>query len=118
MTDAAMAQWYAEAGPQLEPVVETLGLLARASRGPIRSASTDQIAAAVRQFNAWIQEHPCPNGHMGASLIDNLTAVLLLCLGFDQIVATVGPMDAEIQVLGIQAQFAETVQLMQEQARG
>jgi hypothetical protein len=87
-----MQTWRADVEPYLDRVIRAEEALIEVSEGPaiVVLASCDQLAAAARQLQWWIQAHRCPDREFAVYLSELLSASVGLC-AIMQLVARESP---------------------------
>ena len=85
----AMQQWHAEAEPLIGRLMKAEDDLVSVSEAPaiVVVASCDQLDAAVRHAQLWLQGHCCPDQEYGIYLVELITACFGLCVVLKMVAA-------------------------------
>ena len=77
-----MQQWHAEAQPLIGRLMKAEDDLVSVSGAPaiVVTASCDQLDAAVRHAQLWLQGHCCPDQEYGIYFVELITACYGLCV--------------------------------------
>ena len=76
-----MARWRTEAEPYLDRLIRAEDSLIDVSEGtaPVVLAACDQLTAAVRHLQWWVQAHRCPDRKFAAHVAELVSAGAGLC---------------------------------------
>jgi hypothetical protein len=76
-----MQAWLEQAQPLVDALVACEDALLAVSEAPavVVLASCDQLEAAVRHAQLWLQGHRCPDQEFGIYLVELISACLGLC---------------------------------------
>jgi hypothetical protein len=76
-----MQVWHTQAQPLLNALIQGEDALLAVSEAPavVVLASCDQLEAAVRHAQLWLQGHRCPDQEFGIYFVELISACLGLC---------------------------------------
>jgi hypothetical protein len=95
-----MQVWHAQAQPLLENLIKAEDDLLSVSEAPavVVIAYCDQLEAAIRHAQMWLQDHRCPDQEFGIYFFELLSA----CLGLSAVMQYVSAEEPEGRWIGNQ----------------